>query len=398
MPKYRRSRFLLFTLEDLEDLDDVQAANPSSLVATSIVSGQHILLDAEEVERLRRVPCSRWVDQEFLLAGGFKQERIDELVDLGIFFSTSAGEDGAGFREKEELLEQSHWPPFAAAFHLLNHYHESRQTVFGHVVSVAQQELSGQEKARRFIGVHGPPPPEFHETADAGSLELLPLELRATPLAEVLKNRRTCRRFEPGAAIALQDFSSLLRLVFGAWGIRRLAGTLSLLLKTSPSGGSLHPVEAFPVIFKCEERESGLYHYRGDRHALAPFRKLEESELRRLAVHWAQGQDFVGTCSVLVLLVARFDRSFWKYRERENAYSVVLQDAGHLSQTFQLAATDLGLGSFYTGAINSDAMAEFLQLRYPAEAPLGILGAGIRSPGPELAAAIEPFSPDGQGI
>lgn len=96
---------------------------------------------------------------------------------------------------------------------------------------------------------------------------------------------------------------------------------------------------------------------------------------------------------MVVILVARFDRNFWKYRERENSYAVVLQDAGHLSQTFQLLATELRLGTFYTAAINSDAITSFLELPYPAEAPIGLLGLGEKSESQPKSKELEPFKP-----
>lgn len=333
---------------------------------------------------------------EHLLVEGFAYERVAELASFGIFLVAEGSAVERSYAKMEERLEEGHWPPFAAAYHLLNHHQESQKKEFGRVVAVAQQELNGPARAGRFIEMHGPPPTEFYEKEGAFSLGRLTTVLPDTNFARIARNRRSCRSFVPGAAIALDDLSGLLRLVFGTWGIRKLTGELKLLLKTSPSGGSLHPIEAFPIIFRCEAQDSGIYHYRSDQHAMAQIRKAEEKELRRLAPHWAQGQDFVATCSLLVLLVARFDRSFWKYRERENAYSVVLQDAGHLSQTFQLAATELSLGSFYTGAINSQAISQLLDLKYPSEAPIGILGLGVSGPGTE-AVPIEVFSPDGQG-
>ncbi len=118
-------------------------------------------------------------------------------------------------------------------------------------------------------------------------------------------------------------------------------------------------------------------------------RAIPEGDARRLAIYFAQGQGFVGTCAAIVILVARFDRNFWKYRRRENSYAVILQDAGHLAQTFQLAATGLGLAAFYTAAIQGEAIAERSGLRYPNESALGILGIGQGAAEDPDAAGIE---------
>ncbi len=394
MVKYRRSRFLLITLEESEH---EKQAEPTSLVVTSIISGQHVLISAGEAESLRKVSSKEWHEVGFLLSCGLTPERIEEFVQFGVLYVAPQNPDlscTGSFFEQEEILKASHWPPCAAAFHLLNHFQESRNALYGQLKDTQLREQESQERASLFLERYGQPPPEFYRKSMVGKLEFLPLEIQASPLSEALLRRRTCRYFEPDQAIALGDLASLLRLTFAPWGLRRLAGQLNLLLKTSPSGGSLHPIEAFPLIMRAGGISSGIYHYRGDSHSLGLVRAVAEEDLRKLAIYFAQGQDFVGSCSALVVLVARFDRNFWKYRERENSYAVVLQDAGHLSQTFQLVAADLGLGAFYTAAINSEALTEILDLRYPAEAPIGILGVGLPScleSGPPQ--GIEPFVP-----
>lgn len=389
MPRYRRSRWLLMTLEDVGQTD---APNVSSVVITSVITGQHLLAEAGESERLGRIPSEEWAESTFVLSLGFRHERIEKMVEIGIIYRESMAP--SLWETQEELLLSSHWPPCAAAFHLLNHYTESRNSPYGFVIDTARQEREATERSALFLEAHGAPPPEFYQHPKASTSEELPLALEHNSFTETLLRRRTCRHFKAGAALSLDNVSRLLRLSLGAWGSRNLASNASLLLKTSPSGGSLHPIEGFPIILRCDGKRSGIYHYQAGRHALVPLKAGVEEDLRNLAVFLAQGQDYVGSCALLVVLVARFDRNFWKYRERENSYAVVLQDAGHLSQTFQLMATDMGLGTFYTAAINSEAIVDLLELRYPAEAPLGILGFGIPEPGNGSKARIESFNPD----
>ena len=52
-------------------------------------------------------------------------------------------------------------------------------------------------------------------------------------------------------------------------------------------------------------------------------------------------------------------------------------DSGHLSQTFYLTATHLGLGAFYTAAINDADVAERLRLPRGREAAIAISGVGL---------------------
>jgi hypothetical protein len=58
---------------------------------------------------------------------------------------------------------------------------------------------------------------------------------------------------------------------------------------------------------------------------------------------------------------------------------VCILDVGHLSQTFQLCATDAGLGSYVTAAINEVDIERALGLVHWREGPLAICGVGVRS-------------------
>jgi SagB-type dehydrogenase family enzyme len=80
-----------------------------------------------------------------------------------------------------------------------------------------------------------------------------------------------------------------------------------------------------------------------------------------------------------VVLAPRFERTFWKYRQHAKSYRVVAMEAGHLSQTLYLAATDAGLGAFITGAINEKHIERALQLDTIAEGVLAVCGFGWRA-------------------
>jgi SagB-type dehydrogenase family enzyme len=75
-------------------------------------------------------------------------------------------------------------------------------------------------------------------------------------------------------------------------------------------------------------------------------------------------------------MTSRFYRNYWKYRRHEKAYSVLLMDAAHLSQTFYLICTDLGLGAFVTAAINNNNIEKRLGLDGYSEGAVLICGCG----------------------
>src|SRR5262249_10346024 len=76
------------------------------------------------------------------------------------------------------------------------------------------------------------------------------------------------------------------------------------------------------------------------------------------------------------IMAARFYRNFWKYRQHRKAYSVVLMDVAHLSQTFYLVCAQLGLGAFLTAAINHVNIEEHLGLDGFAEGGIALTGCG----------------------
>jgi SagB-type dehydrogenase family enzyme len=82
---------------------------------------------------------------------------------------------------------------------------------------------------------------------------------------------------------------------------------------------------------------------------------------------------------VLCALAPRFHRNFWKYRNHSKAYRVTVLDAGHLSQTLQLCATQAGLGPFVTGAINEIDIERAFGLTGYLESPMLVCGFGARA-------------------
>jgi SagB-type dehydrogenase family enzyme len=181
------------------------------------------------------------------------------------------------------------------------------------------------------------------------------------------------------ASLEIRDLSTILRYVFGCEAYFRVGPGIYGLRKTSPSGGALHPIEAYPLVVNVRGLERGLYHYNVGNHSLELLSEKSEKAARRLANDFSLGQVFPETSSVLFILTARFYRNFWKYRNHPRAYSVLLLDAGHLSQTFYLVCTALKLGAFFTAAINSVKMEQELGVDGWKEGAIGMCGCGIPS-------------------
>lgn len=102
------------------------------------------------------------------------------------------------------------------------------------------------------------------------------------------------------------------------------------------------------------------------------------SALRQFIQDMVAQQHWFADAHVVAVLAPRFDRTFWKYRQHAKGYRVVALEAGHLSQTLYLAATDVGLGAFITGAINEKELEQAFGLDPMSQGALAICGFGWR--------------------
>jgi SagB-type dehydrogenase family enzyme len=177
------------------------------------------------------------------------------------------------------------------------------------------------------------------------------------------------------------QLDAVLRYVFGCHGYgSTVAGTVCIK-RTSPSGGALHPVEAYPVISRVDGVEPGIYHYNVRDHTLGLMSDLDAEGAQRLATSFMCGQRHFGTAAVSFVLTARFARNHWKYRRHHRAYAGILMDAAHLSQTLYLVAGERGLGAFVTIAINGRDIERVLGLDGVSEGVVAMTGCGPRSEG-----------------
>jgi SagB-type dehydrogenase family enzyme len=195
-------------------------------------------------------------------------------------------------------------------------------------------------------------------------------------LETALLERRTVREFRRTAV----ELSDLATVVGGTWGrtgtqVGGLFG--SLPVKTSPSAGSIHPIECYVLAWNVRGLEPGLYHYDVRSGEL---RRLRRGRFRAQAVRAASGQAWVGRAGFLCVMTAVFGRSLWKYDD-EVTYRTLFLDAGHLAQTFCLLATARGLGPFTTAAIQDSFIEKFLGLDGTTEFPVYLCGAGVPARG-----------------
>jgi putative peptide maturation dehydrogenase len=224
----------------------------------------------------------------------------------------------------------------------------------------------------------GQPPEAAPQRGDREGRTMLPRPA-GSGVNDLLRGRATCRNFDRGRPLPLEVAASLLHGVFGAQHAVTVPAGAEVLKKLSPSGGGLHPTEAYVLALDIAGLAPGFWHYRSKDHALDPVRMMPAAELREFALRALAGQDWFADAPMLVVHACRFERSFWKYRQHAKAYRAVILDIGHLSQTAYLLATELGLGAFVTAAINEADLERVLGLDPMREGPLAISGFGYRS-------------------
>jgi len=303
-----------------------------------------------------------------VLALRFGEERIAMLVEAGLLIGDHA--EHAELRAREQVLRDTGWWAPAAVAHSFGRWQG---------VDVAADEVrNGKRSLMKMIEESGLPPAETLEVRPRESWQALP-EPEKTALDHLLGSRATCRNFDPDFVLPLAELSAVLHRVFGAQATQTLAPGAVALKKNSPSGGGLHPIEAFVLVQRVEGLAPGLFHYHSTAHALEPMQILSAEAMAPLAHELVAGQAWFANAPVLVLMAARFQRNYWKYRNHAKAWRVIQLDAGHLSQNLYLSATELGYGAFVTGAINDECAERLFEFDGLGTGAVAVCGFGQRA-------------------
>ena len=331
------------------------------------------------------MPQKQWIDVD-------DDALTTHLCKRGLLLSDEVGEPFAGLRRRDEQLADLGWLPAAAVYHFATRFRGGGSSLAADDVGeFGDLAAASDATARRFVDRHGPPPPTFHSVHGDG-VEL-PLVPRQGGLYDALAARKTTRGFDRSRPLTLEQLAVVLYEVFGCRGHAQLHPEIGVIRKGSPSAGSLHPVEAYPLIRHVEGLAPGLYHYSVRDHALEPIVELTEAEARDELAVFTAGQVYFASAAVAFVLTARFRRSFWKYREHPTAYATLLMDAAHLSQTLYLVGADLGLGTFFTNVINDGNIDDRLGLDGIDESALAVCGCGHSSGRSLLEPQFEPYVP-----
>jgi SagB-type dehydrogenase family enzyme len=260
------------------------------------------------------------------------------------------------------------WSPAAAFFHF-----STKNGRFPEDLEQRERELV--EKAAHH------PQPEPTKRVEGSRTRLANAAPLAGNLHTALMQRRTWRRFsdQPVPAAAL---STLLDRTFKVHARGRVAGQGDVVVKTSPSGGARHPIEAYVLAWNVDGVQPGAYHYDSAADELVDLRRpISAADIPNLLAH----QTYFAGAGAAVIMCPVFARTMWRYGH-SRAYRTVLIDAGHLGQTFCLVATALGLAPFTTMAFSESSLEELLGLDGVSECPIYVAGVGM----PDARAAAHP--------
>jgi SagB-type dehydrogenase family enzyme len=259
-----------------------------------------------------------------------------------------------------ELAAWSEWNPSAGFFHL-----STKDLQFEADLGKQFRALVRQAKSK-------PMPMPVKRYAKAKQIAL-PMPSDENEFSKVLLQRRTWREFS-SKPMPLAALGNILGLT---WGVRhwiKIPKIGSIAAKTSPSGGAMHPVEAYVLARNIDGLNSGFYHYSAADHRLELLRRGATS---RDITNLLANQDWYCAASFVVFLTGVFERTRWKY-DYARAYRAVLIEAGHLCQTFCLTATSLGLAPFCTMAFADSKIEKILGIDGISESALYVAGAGMR--------------------
>jgi putative peptide maturation dehydrogenase len=391
MARVRRTRYVFFFCDD-QPLPDIglllrgtaEAVTHRQLYAIAILTGREVPMTAEDLEFVLELPSSDWADLRVEESG-----RARDLARNGVLLmDDDADAELARLRALDEHLASADWNLYGALYHFLTRWRGFDLRDYAESDDArAEIEPPTTESLGAFFDLRGRPPAAFHSVGAEPALEL-PVITRRGPLYDLLRARKTTRSFTRESPMSLEALAVVLRYVFGCHGYARVLDEVVTLKKTSPSGGGLHPVEVYPLVARVEGVAPGLYHYSTRDHALEPVQLLSGDEAAELGARFVSGQTYLASAQVLFVLTARFERANWKYMRHQKGYALMLMDAAHLSQTLYLVSTDLGLGAWFTAAINNADIDERLGIDGCGEGSIAVCGCG------QPAAERSPFDPE----
>lgn len=199
------------------------------------------------------------------------------------------------------------------------------------------------------------PAPEQEEPPNSTEnvIRLVPseeLSAQGRPFLDLIRARKSRRKFNPYSSLNLQELSLLC---WAAAGIKERKSKYSF--RTYPSGGARHPFDLFVFLARVEGCTPGLYRYLPFEHALALVREGDDSA----ALNDALMGQYWSAAAVFVWAAVPY-RTEWRYGPV--SHKIIALDAGHACQNLYLACESLGAGTCAIGAYDQQKLDTYLGL------------------------------------
>ncbi|MFI5098082.1 MAG: SagB family peptide dehydrogenase [Candidatus Acidiferrales bacterium] len=331
-----------------------------NLVFDNYLAGSNISADPVVCRILDFCSVWRTVPEVSAYLGNFQEASVRRTLESLARHAMLHRSDQPTDKREADLAAWGNWLPAAGFFHF-----STRDVAFAKDPVAAFRDLQQRAKTQ--------PMPRVGKSYPGARRVLLPADSHVGEFPRILKERRTWRKFSSNP-VPLADLARLLQLTFGVQGWAEIPGLGRAAMKTSPSGGSLHPIEAYVLARNVKYLRPGIYYYDAKRHALVWLRQgISRDRLEKMVGH----QWWFAQTPFLVLMTAVFARSQWKY-DYPRVYRAVLLEAGHLCQTFCLTATWQGMAPFCTIALADTKWEKLLGIDGVRESLIYAAGAGLR--------------------
>ena len=163
MARVRRPRYLCFFCNDqpFPDVErllsgEVAASTLRQLYALSILTGEEVPLNGEELEYLLSTPSDRWVE-----AGGLEESSVLRLDEHGVLLSDDGDERLAALRRRDEQLAETQWNLYGALYFFLTRWSHVDLRVLSGQDETGDLLAPTGEIIRSFLEAYGDPPAPF---------------------------------------------------------------------------------------------------------------------------------------------------------------------------------------------------------------------------------------------
>lgn len=183
----------------------------------------------------------------------------------------------------------------------------------------------------------------------------------------LLKTRRSRRRFQHDGALGIETLS---RLLWACQGCTMKRGRVCF--RTAPSAGALYPIETYVSIRSTDGLTPGIYRFRPEFFDLTLVRQGDFSnELARAAM----SQSMIAHAQTTFIWTSVQERALIKYGQRAQRY--IFLEAGHIAQNLSIAAEAESLGCCMVGAFYDDLIDALLGLDEAIETSVYLAVVGV---------------------